>query len=180
MLCPSVTVRGWVPALHRCWPDHPRSYLGSASLWPRPRAGRRSTAGLHPGQAQKFCPVYSGTAGRALRRAQSCGCAGSRFLLLTAHGGLQISEALARRWDDLQAKARRLLVTSGKGLKSRVVALSTSLFLAAQVPAYRSWPETLYNTFSGTRPAVQTPCGANCPSGGALSISAETMKAAPR
>lgn len=54
------------------------------------------------------------------------------LLLLTAHGGLRISEALALRWDDLQVEARRLLVTSGKGRKSRVVALSTSLARAAR------------------------------------------------
>ncbi|MPY67973.1 site-specific integrase [Deinococcus sp. SDU3-2] len=54
------------------------------------------------------------------------------LLLLTAHGGLRISEALALRWEELDEGARRLLVTSGKSRKSRVVAMSTSLARAVR------------------------------------------------
>jgi integrase/recombinase XerC len=61
----------------------------------------------------------------------------ARFLLLlTAHGGLRISEALALRWEEMDEGARRLTVTSGKGRKSRVVAMSTSL--ARAVRDYRA------------------------------------------
>ncbi|WP_264776811.1 tyrosine-type recombinase/integrase [Deinococcus aetherius] len=61
----------------------------------------------------------------------------ARFLLLlTAHGGLRISEALALRWEELDEGARRIHVTSGKGRKSRVVAMSTSL--ARAVRDYRA------------------------------------------
>lgn len=57
----------------------------------------------------------------------------ARFLLLlTAHAGLRISEALALKWDDLDERARRITVTSGKGRKSRVVAMSTSLTRATR------------------------------------------------
>lgn len=49
------------------------------------------------------------------------------LLLLTAHAGLRISEALSLKWNDLDSDARRLRVTSGKGRKSRVVAISTTL-----------------------------------------------------
>lgn len=57
----------------------------------------------------------------------------ARFLLLlTAHGGLRISEALNLKWDELDVTARRLTVTSGKGRKTRVVAMSTSLGRAAR------------------------------------------------
>lgn len=57
----------------------------------------------------------------------------AKFLLfLTAHAGLRISEALALHWDDLDEGARRLKVRSGKGRKSRVVAMSTSLARASR------------------------------------------------
>ncbi|WP_102127933.1 tyrosine-type recombinase/integrase [Deinococcus planocerae] len=57
----------------------------------------------------------------------------ARFLLLLcAHGGLRISEALALRWEELDESARRLHVTLGKGRRQRVVALSTSLARAAR------------------------------------------------
>lgn len=54
------------------------------------------------------------------------------LLLLTAHGGLRISEALSLKWSDLDSDARRLTVTSGKGRKARIVAMSTSLARAAR------------------------------------------------
>ncbi|WP_353544504.1 tyrosine-type recombinase/integrase [Deinococcus xinjiangensis] len=54
------------------------------------------------------------------------------LLLLTAHGGLRISEVLGLKWVDLDTDARRLTVTSGKGRKSRIVAMSTSLSRAAR------------------------------------------------
>lgn len=54
------------------------------------------------------------------------------LLLLTAHGGLRISEALALKWTDMDTDSRRLTITSGKGRKSRIVAMSTSLARAAR------------------------------------------------
>lgn len=60
----------------------------------------------------------------------------SFLLLVTAHGGLRISEALNLKWADLNIEARQLHVTSGKGRKARVVAMSTSLVRAAR--EYRS------------------------------------------
>lgn len=56
----------------------------------------------------------------------------SFLLLVTAHAGLRISEALNLKWSDLNIEARQLRVTAGKGRKSRVVALSTSLVRAAR------------------------------------------------
>lgn len=59
-----------------------------------------------------------------------------RFLLfLTAHAGLRIREALDLDWSDLDETNRRILVRSGKGRKSRVVTMSTSLARATR--AYR-------------------------------------------
>ncbi len=61
----------------------------------------------------------------------------AKFLLfLTAHAGLRISEALALEWQDLDESARRIHVRSGKGRKSRIVAMSSSLGRAAR--AYRA------------------------------------------
>ncbi|GAA4004349.1 site-specific integrase [Deinococcus rubellus] len=57
----------------------------------------------------------------------------ARFLiLLTSHAGLRISEALALNWSELDEGSRRLNVTSGKGRKARVVAMSTSLTRATR------------------------------------------------
>lgn len=56
----------------------------------------------------------------------------TRFLLLlTAHAGLRISEALQLTWADLDPEARRITVW-GKGRKTRVVAMSASLAAATQ------------------------------------------------
>ncbi|GHF30341.1 integrase/recombinase XerC [Deinococcus metalli] len=49
------------------------------------------------------------------------------LLLLMAHAGLRIAEALAVRWEDIDLPARRLRVTHGKGDKARVVPLSARL-----------------------------------------------------
>ncbi|THF88326.1 integrase [Deinococcus sp. KSM4-11] len=49
------------------------------------------------------------------------------LLLLMAHGGLRIAEALAVQWVDLDLPGRRLRVTHGKGDKARVVPLSARL-----------------------------------------------------
>ncbi|AZI44115.1 site-specific integrase [Deinococcus psychrotolerans] len=57
----------------------------------------------------------------------------ARFLiLLISHAGLRISEALALKWPDIDEAARRLTVTSGKGRKARIVAMSTSLARASR------------------------------------------------
>lgn len=50
------------------------------------------------------------------------------LILLCAHGGLRISEALSLRWEEVEAKS--LLVAQGKGGKSRRVALSRTLAAA--------------------------------------------------
>ena len=57
---------------------------------------------------------------------------GKFLLFLTAHAGLRISEALSLRWDDLDDAARRIHVRSGKGRKSRIVAMSSSLSRATR------------------------------------------------
>ncbi|WP_245872992.1 tyrosine-type recombinase/integrase [Deinococcus planocerae] len=49
------------------------------------------------------------------------------LLLLCAHGGLRISEALALEWADVNLAARELVVRSGKGGKRRKVVLGQSL-----------------------------------------------------
>lgn len=54
------------------------------------------------------------------------------LLLLCAHGGLRISEALALEWRDVQLDAGELLVRSGKGGKQRRVVLGKSLVQALE------------------------------------------------
>ena len=57
-------------------------------------------------------------------------CADDRLLiliLLTAHGGLRIAEALDLRWAAVRLSERTLLVHSGKGGKARTVHLSGTL-----------------------------------------------------
>lgn len=54
------------------------------------------------------------------------------MLFVTAHAGLRISEALSLEWSDIDTEARRIHVRSGKGRKSRMVAMSRSLTEAAR------------------------------------------------
>ncbi|GHF37724.1 integrase/recombinase XerC [Deinococcus metalli] len=54
------------------------------------------------------------------------------LLLLVAHAGLRISEALALTWADIEEGARRLHVRHGKGGKARRVAMSARLARAAR------------------------------------------------
>ena len=54
------------------------------------------------------------------------------LLLLFAHGGLRISEALALEWSDVQLAAGELLVRSGKGGKQRRVVIGKSLIEALE------------------------------------------------
>ena len=54
------------------------------------------------------------------------------LLLLCAHGGLRISEALALHWEDVQLSGAELLVRSGKGGKQRRVVLGKSLVQALE------------------------------------------------
>lgn len=49
------------------------------------------------------------------------------LLLLLAHGGLRIAEALELHWEHIQLDARRLLVARGKGDKARHVPLGRRL-----------------------------------------------------
>jgi integrase/recombinase XerC len=52
------------------------------------------------------------------------------LILLLAHGGLRISEALDLLWQDLDLERSRLRVNRGKGRKQRVVSISRSLAVA--------------------------------------------------
>lgn len=54
------------------------------------------------------------------------------LLLLCAHGGLRVSEALALTWDDVRLDARELTVRHGKGGKQRRVVVGESLIGALQ------------------------------------------------
>lgn len=49
------------------------------------------------------------------------------LLLLCAHGGLRIAEALALDWAEVDAPRKRLRVRAGKGRKDRTVSMSGSL-----------------------------------------------------
>jgi len=55
------------------------------------------------------------------------------LILVLAHGGLRISEALELAWEDLDLGRRRIRVNKGKGRKQRVVSMSLSLQEALQV-----------------------------------------------
>ena len=55
------------------------------------------------------------------------------LLLLCAHGGLRISEALALEWNEVQLDAGELLVRSGKGGKARRVVVGKSLIQALEI-----------------------------------------------
>lgn len=57
------------------------------------------------------------------------------LLLLTAHAGLRVSEALGLNWNDLDLAGARVRVT-GKGRKTRTVPMSARLIAAAE--AYRT------------------------------------------
>ena len=55
------------------------------------------------------------------------------LLLLCAHGGLRVSEALALRWEDVNLAARELTVRQGKGGKQRRVVIGESLTAALTI-----------------------------------------------
>lgn len=81
----------------------------------------------HTTGLEKRPPYTEQEIGRVLEHAS----AHDRFLLLlTAHAGLRIAEALALTWADLDLERRRLSVT-GKGRKSRTVPMSARLVEAA-------------------------------------------------
>jgi len=54
------------------------------------------------------------------------------LLLLCAHGGLRISEALALKWEDVRLNGAELVVRFGKGGKQRRVVLGQSLIQALE------------------------------------------------
>jgi integrase len=54
------------------------------------------------------------------------------LVLLCAHGGLRIAEALALTWPAVDLAQGRLRVVAGKGGKSRTVSISVSLSAALQ------------------------------------------------
>ena len=64
-------------------------------------------------------------------------------ILLCAHGGLRIAEALDLRWADVRLDARVLRVEHGKGGKARTVHLSATLYAALDRAALQSY------TFAG-------------------------------
>lgn len=78
------------------------------------------------------------------------------LILVLAHGGLRISEALELVWDDLDEGRRRIRVNKGKGRKMRVVNMSRSLLEA--VRAYRTSlgiPKGRLFSFKGRSGAVK-------------------------
>lgn len=60
------------------------------------------------------------------------------LILLCAHGGLRISEALALEWSDIAAGSTSFRVRHGKGNKERTVRCSSSL--RAELIAQAPWP----------------------------------------
>jgi integrase/recombinase XerC len=58
---------------------------------------------------------------------KSAGPSDRVLVLLCAHAGLRIAEALALQWADVDLPRSRLRVTAGKGRKARTVSLSTTL-----------------------------------------------------
>jgi integrase len=52
------------------------------------------------------------------------------LILLCAHGGLRVSEAIALRWEDVDIDERSILVRNGKGGKQRRVVMSARLTAA--------------------------------------------------
>ena len=78
------------------------------------------------------------------------------LILVLAHGGLRISEALELVWDDLDEGRRRIRVNKGKGRKQRVVSMSRSLLEA--IRGYRSslgLPQGRLFSFRGRSGAVK-------------------------
>jgi integrase/recombinase XerC len=64
------------------------------------------------------------------------------LILLCAHGGLRIAEALGLCWQDVDLQRSTVRVTAGKGRKARTVRLSASLLAALQAirPAHDQGP----------------------------------------
>lgn len=73
----------------------------------------------------------------------------SVLILLCAHGGLRISEALALTHEDVSLNGREMTVRNGKGGKQRRVVLGNSLRLAL-----RSLPEEQGPLIGGSYPAA--------------------------
>ncbi|KQR40823.1 tyrosine-type recombinase/integrase [Deinococcus sp. Leaf326] len=82
------------------------------------------------------------------------------LLLLLAHGGLRIAEALALTWAELDLGRRRLLVAHGKGDKARWVPLSARLREAletwrALTPALLQTPVLTFRAYSSAYERLQ-------------------------
>lgn len=78
------------------------------------------------------------------------------LILVLAHGGLRISEALELNWDDLDEGRRRIRVNKGKGRKQRVISMSRSLQEA--IRGYRQsqgMPKGRVFSFKGRSGAVK-------------------------
>jgi len=83
------------------------------------------------------------------------------LILLAAHGGLRIGEALALEWAAVNLQAGTLKVTDGKGGKTRTIALSSSLRTALEAWRAESRLEGRvlpYRTPTRARQRLQAAC----------------------
>lgn len=76
------------------------------------------------------------------------------LILLLAHAGLRISEALALEWEQVDHSRSRLVVKQGKGRKQRTVTISGSLERALQIWRPQA-PHPRLFTFKGRSGAVK-------------------------
>lgn len=85
------------------------------------------------------------------------------LILLGAHGGLRVSEALALEWSAVNLQAGSLKVTAGKGGKARTIALSGALRAALAAWKAESGGEGCvlpYRTATRARQRLQVVCRA--------------------
>jgi len=85
------------------------------------------------------------------------------LILLGAHGGLRVSEALALEWASVNLQAGTLRVSAGKGGKVRTIALSTGLRAALETWKAESGGEghvLPYSTSTRARQRLQAVCSA--------------------
>lgn len=85
------------------------------------------------------------------------------LILLGAHGGLRVSEALALEWASVNLQAGTLRVSAGKGGKARTIALSSGLRAALEAWRAESGSEGRvlpYRTATRARQRLQAACSA--------------------
>jgi len=80
------------------------------------------------------------------------------FVLLGAHAGLRISEALALEWKDIDLEGGTLIVRAGKGGKRRSVPLSNSLTRSLRATRLINPPKPLELTLSTLRRRMLEAC----------------------